>query len=646
MFKADETLELPEDLFNKAKLLFADEEKPVKKKRNLTFYLAIFLLLFIASPIIFFIFNLFNSFVNFQQVKKAIDEKNYIGLQEKSKNLSQNLTANLKLFDFIGPVFKLVGQEKTGEKIYSLMAFGKSFTESLQQISSVSIKTSEVFSKVLSGKGEISDKDISDLSSETEIAFQKTSLAQSLLKEFTGKELLIGPYIEKAKNILPEARDTLLIAKDFINLSPELFGQKERKTYLILFQNNSEIRATGGFIGSYGLVTFDKGKFVDMEIRDVYFADGQLKGFVEPPAPLKIYLGQDVWYLRDSNWDPDFPTSAQRAQWFFDKETGRKVNGVIAINLAVAQRLIEAFGTIEIPDYKEKIDKNNFFEKAEYYSEKGFFPGSTGKEDFLGQVGRVLIERIKTANEKEKVVMAKAVMSSLEEKDLMAYFDAKGIQAFLAKLNWDGSLKKLRCSEGKKCLEDYLMIVETNVAVNKSNYFLKRSLDQAVVINSNKEVSDTLQITYENQSPSEVFPAGKYRTYLRVYVPKGSVLKNCQIDNVVCKPDQTLEHDRTVFGFLIEVPVKEKRKITLSYTLAQPVAAEYIFYLQKQSGINKDNFSLSINYPANITLESLIPPKKSSFLPFGQSFLTGKGLIVYNTPLMADFFVKANFLIK
>lgn len=646
MFKSDETLELPEDLFNKAKLLFADEEKPVKKKKSFTFYLAMLLLLFIASPIIFFIFNLLNSYSNYQAVKKAVEEKNYTILQDKSKNLSQNLSINLRLVDLISPFFKLIGQEKTGEKFYSLISFGKSFSESLLQISSVSTKMGDLLSRVFSGSEGIKENEILSLSQEIELAFQKTSTAQSLLKEFSGKELFIGSYLEKANLLLPEATETLLIAKDLINLSPELFGQKERKTYLILFQNNSEIRGTGGFIGSYGLATFEKGKFLDMEIRDVYFADGQLKGFVEPPAPLKTFLGQDVWYLRDSNWDPDFPTSAQRAQWFFNKETGRKVDGAIAINLFVAQRLIEAFGTIEIPDYKEKINKDNFFEKAEYYSEKGFFPGSTGKEDFLGQVGRVLMERIKTANEKEKVIMAKALMTSLEEKDLMAYFDAKGIQAFLAKLNWDGSLKKLRCTSGTNCLEDYLMVIETNVAVNKSNYFLKRSLDQSVFINVDKEVADTLQITYENQSPSEVFPAGKYRTYLRVYVPPGSVLVNCQIDNLACKPDQTSEHGRTVFGFLVEVPVKEKRKVALSYTLAKPITSEYLFYTQKQSGVNKDNLSLSINYPENITLESLIPPQKSSFLPFGQSFLTGKGLIVYNTPLMADFFVRANFLIK
>lgn len=646
MFNTEETLELPEDLFNKAKLLFAEEENPKKKKKNFTFYFACLLLLIIISPLIIFIFNFLNSFINFQQTKKALEEKNYQSLLNNSNDLSQNLSLDLKFLEIINPFFKLIGQEETGNKTTTFISFGKSLSLTLQQISSVSLKSGNLFSKVLSGKEGASSEEIINLSKEIETAFSETSKAQSYLKEFSGKELIIGSYVAQVKDLLPEVRDTLLIAKDFLNLSPEFFGQTERKTYLILFQNNSEIRGTGGFIGSYGLVTFDKGKFVDVEIRDVYFADGQLKGFVEPPLPLKTYLGQDVWYLRDSNWDPDFMTSGQRAQWFFDKETGRKVNGVIAINLTVAQRLIEAFGTIEIPDYKEKIDKDNFFEKAEYYSEKGFFPGSTGKEDFLGQVGRVLIEKIKTANEIEKVALVKAVMTSLEEKDLMAYFDAKGLQVFLGKLNWDGSLKRMRCSEGKKCLEDYLMVIETNVAVNKSNYFLKRSIDHQVVISSSREIAETMQINYENQSPSDNFPAGKYRSYLRVYVPLGSRLNSCRINNAICKPDQTTEHNRTVFGFLVEVPVKEKRQVTLSYTLDKPLEGEYLFYTQKQSGIGKDNFTLSLNYPPNMTLENLLPPKKSRFLPFSQSFLTGKGLIVYNTTLLADFFIKANFLIK
>ena len=126
---------------------------------------------------------------------------------------------------------------------------------------------------------------------------------------------------------IPEIKSLIVQARKGIEIFPWLIGQDQKRTYLVLLQNNNELRPTGGFIGSFAFLTFDKGKFVDFEVQDVYWADGQLKGHVEPPSELKKYLGEANWYLRDSNWDPDFPTSAVKAQWFLEKETGRVVDG-------------------------------------------------------------------------------------------------------------------------------------------------------------------------------------------------------------------------------------------------------------------------------------------------------------------------------
>lgn len=94
-----------------------------------------------------------------------------------------------------------------------------------------------------------------------------------------------------------------------------------------------ELRSTGGFIGSFAVLSFENGKLYDMPIYDVYDADGQLKGHVEPPKPIKNILGEANWYLRDSNFDPDFPTSARRAEWFMKKTLNLDLDGTIAVNV-------------------------------------------------------------------------------------------------------------------------------------------------------------------------------------------------------------------------------------------------------------------------------------------------------------------------
>jgi len=105
------------------------------------------------------------------------------------------------------------------------------------------------------------------------------------------------------------------------------------------------------FIGSFAILSFKKGALSNLEVYDVYTADGQLKGYVEPPWQLKTYLDQPTWYLRDSNWDPDFSVSAQRAEWFLDKSLGIRVDGVVGIDLSLVKNLVGVLGSLYVADY-------------------------------------------------------------------------------------------------------------------------------------------------------------------------------------------------------------------------------------------------------------------------------------------------------
>jgi hypothetical protein len=151
MFK-DEYIELPQDLYEKAKYLFAEEDKPEpKKKKKKTYWLAIFLLVFICSPLIILFFNLFNSFFNLYSLNKNIKNQDFSTLGDKAGSLSNNLGINLKLSKMAAPVFAAFGQEEKINKIQNLIIFGQSLTESLKQISQVTTDGGVIFKEVLSG---------------------------------------------------------------------------------------------------------------------------------------------------------------------------------------------------------------------------------------------------------------------------------------------------------------------------------------------------------------------------------------------------------------------------------------------------------------------------------------------------------------
>jgi len=567
------------------------------KKFKITVLISLFLIF--LFPVLYFGINLGIGILSLKKIETAFNERDFHNLTKYSFWARDSFGRNKDFIKFGQPVFELFGMKQKTNTAESLFLAAEVSLDGLAYSLSAAEIGNQIFLKILHGENFNLEEKLRQVKTDLSMAYERTSMAQGLLNNFSGEERFFGPQVKKLKKELPMFRSVIWEGQEIIGVLPEILGREGRKTYLVLFQNNMEIRPTGGFIGSFGLLTLDKGVLLDFEIQDVYAADGQLKGHVEPPAKLAQFLGQASWYLRDSNWDPDFPTSAAKAEWFLEKELGRRVDGTIALNLFVAQRLLEAFGEIELPDYQEKINAKNFFERAQFHNEVGFFPGSQAKSDFLGAVSNALFEQIKTADQGELVGVSFSLYQSLLEKDILISLQNEKAMNVISKFNWDGALKEVKCKiENLKCLEDYLMIVEANLGVNKANYFLTRSLNLETRISPEGKIGKTLTVFYENKSPSEVFPAGKYKTYLRFYVPEGSVLGQCTIGNNPCQTEETTEHQRTVFAFLAEVPVGEKRQIRLSWELPIDFTfGQYSFFIQKQSGTRNDPLTLSFVYP-------------------------------------------------
>lgn len=492
---------------------------------------------------------------------------------------------------------------------FKYLEYGQNLSLILERGSVLAEKTEELFSSLFND----SSKEISSLELKTELDslyFDLSLFEKNLnepqfkkLKRFLKNNNLVNNlnFLEPSK--ISEVKKGIIQTKLFLDVFDYLVGKEEKRTYLILFQNSAELRPTGGFIGSLAFLTFNKGKIIDFEVQDVYWADGQLKGHVEPPEEIKKYLGEANWYLRDVNWSPDFPSTAQKAEWFLEKETGRTVDGVIGVNLFFAQKLLEVVGEIEVPDFQEKINANNFFERAEYYSEVNFFPGSTQKKDFLGKVGRQLFEEIKNIKGKNKIKLGEVFYTSLLNKDVLVYFNNPQVMKIISDLNWDGKIREIKKSDCRyqPCFSDYLMIVEANLGVNKVNYFVEREVEHVAEIDEEGKIKKTLIINYQNKSPSEKFPGGRYKNYFRLLVPEGSVLDEVSFGNQIIKKEEvkeTKEKGKTTFGFLIEILPGEKKELKISYFLPQRIIGKekinWVFLVQKQSGIKPEKFNFKI----------------------------------------------------
>lgn len=407
---------------------------------------------------------------------------------------------------------------------------------------------------------------------------------------------------------------------------PGFLGAGGRKTYLVLFQNNMELRPTGGFIGSFGLLSFDGGRMSDLTVSDVYSADGQLRGHVEPPAPIKNYLNEANWWLRDSNWDPDFPTSAQRAEWFLDKEIDQKVDGVFAIDLNPVRDAVALTGPIFLPDYNLNITSDNLYEKTQAEAQEEFFPGSHQKASFLTALSRNLVGEVEKLGRGKKVDLLYSVFRNFEERHFQAFLHNDQLQGFLSSLGWSGSVQSPSCGDG--CYADLVGITEANVGVNKVNYFIQRSVNLEINLGT-EGVEHKLSLSLKNTANPALGLAGKYKVYVRIFVPKDA--EAITVDRTggdykeALNPEISDSHGRKEVGVLTEILGGSSQKIDFHWRVTGALAKNqtYGLYIRKQAGVTDDPWDIAI---------STANPSLTNQKPYS-----------YNTVLSQDFITKVNW---
>lgn len=460
---------------------------------------------------------------------------------------------------------------------------------------------------ILGNSGESVEEKLRLVKVETDLADDHLALAEGELKliDPTWYPGLLTEPVKKLSKEVGKTREELAWFREFLQLSPQIFATTDQKTYLLLLQNNMELRPGGGFIGSFGLLKFVNGQMVDLKIEDVYSADGQLKTPVSPPEPIKTYLKQPNWYLRDSNWSPHFPTNAAQAQWFIKNEIGVEPDGVVAIDLSYVKELLNVIGPVDLPDYQDTVSADQLFEKAQARVEADFFPGSSQKRDFIGALARAVIQKMVNSDEGIWPAVIKRSGQAIQQKHLLVYFTDPNLNRVLEKRHWSGTIPLDREVVTGNQFHDFLMVVDANLGANKANYFVRRSVFHQVVVDKDGYLAERVTVEYDNQSPAETWPGGTYTNYLRIYAASGAVLQDVRIDNRTV-PDEVQrgrELGKTVWALPIIVPIKSKLTISFDYHLSEPLAFEgglaaYELRVWKQPGTIDDRFRLTVNYPA------------------------------------------------
>lgn len=403
-------------------------------------------------------------------------------------------------------------------------------------------------------------------------------------------------WFELIKKDSPRYLSLLTGMNSFFRDLDQLLGREVPVNYLLLFQNYNEIRPTGGFIGSYGLVQFQEGKMTKLFFDDIYNPDGQMMEKITPPYPISMMT--KTWEMRDSNWDPDFPTTAINAMGMFEKEGGFTVDGVLAFTPEVVNRFLALTGPVEMPAYGVTLDEKNFTAEIQRKVELEYDPVENKPKKILGDLLPVLMDRLANLPEEHKEKFWQTMLDLLTEKHILAYSFNPDIEKLIIDVGWGGEVKKLGPNE------DYLNLVHANIGGRKSDLFIKEAVKHAVTIDGNGDYIVDLEITRKNIE-DWTWPNYSNYDYLRVYVPEGSELlavdgfvnpEGMIIENGVITYDKTKgevglgntkvysENGKTVFGNWMVTDPWSASVVRYRYKLPFKPQEKYSLYCQKQSG--------------------------------------------------------------
>lgn len=424
-------------------------------------------------------------------------------------------------------------------------------------------------------------------------------------------------------------QDGFTLAQEIPNLAG--LGDAGPQTYLLLAENEDELRPTGGFITAVGTALLQDGKIASMTFENSGDLDDWTKPYPTAPWQLQDYMNSPVLVLRDANWFTNYPTAARYAETLYSYIDARSEDGVIAFDQQALVQMLKITGPLSLEGVWYPIDSTNvvdYMRTAKIPTPEQWSSPEWNYKLFMKKIADAMEQRI-FSGEVPLETLVPGIQTILNEHHVLIQVDNPYVAGLLAKYHWDGAV---RYPGG-----DFLMTVDTNVGYNKTSALVKTSLDYDVDLTTPLLPQATLTVVHQNSAPEMIckqwdkirswdenqYPISDcYWNYMRVYVPQGSKMLDSTTQDVpgywmIVKTDIPAHVDELdegirniqAFGTMMVVPGSESLTTVMQYslpatTIQQPGPNQFIYtlHLQKQPGTKAIPVVLRVHLPGSATI--------------------------------------------
>lgn len=407
-------------------------------------------------------------------------------------------------------------------------------------------------------------------------------------EQIAGKN--IRSKITQLKSTVTDSAQLLSQAKPLIKLLPDLLGNPTAKTYMLLFQNDAELRPTGGFMTAYAFMKVTKGKVEPLSSFDIYDLDSRFNKKVPAPDAIKKYLNETYLNLRNSNMSPDFKVSMDLFYKYYRDMPGLpKPDGIIAIDTRLPVEILKIIGPIGVGGWGNfsanndpRCDCPQVVYALEDIADRPISGTRVARKAVLGPLMHSMLANAMGSPKHLWPKLLNVALDAIKQKHLLFYFMEDKTQLVAEDFNAAGRIKPYAF--------DYLHINDANLGGAKTDMFLVREVEQEIEMNQGS-ATKTVSISYNNPRKGDNcnLEAGKlclngtYRDYIRLYVPLGSKL----ISVVGSEVKETVSEDlgKTVFDAFFTMRPESQSKIVFKYQLPPLDLGTYKMLIQKQPGL-------------------------------------------------------------
>lgn len=347
--------------------------------------------------------------------------------------------------------------------------------------------------------------------------------------------------------LVDSASRALDTADKAVRLMPDMLGRDGVRRYLLVFQNNAEVRSTGGLPGSVALIEARDGAVsMERQVTGASFGETRQPALPLTDSELETYGRQLGTYFLDAGFTPDFPRAADLWSAHWQRRFDQEVDGVFAVDPVALSYVLGATGPLDVGQ-EVPLDESNAVE-ALLNTAYLVFPTQAQQDAFFEASARTIFETF-TAGGAPPAELLGAVARGVEEHRVLAHSTDPEEQAVLSGSDIAGEM----VSDPDDPSPQVGVYLNDNTG-SKMSFYLRTEVSVAATFCRDGVQGVNGTATLGSVAPPGLpatitggglygIPEGSQLVALRLYAPVDGSVTDVEFDRVPIDDVQLTEHD-------------------------------------------------------------------------------------------------------